>query len=194
MQDLDLGIKILLPHWPMWRWQVFTQWNFSHGCNFSCLGGCNPKYIRFSSGWVLQVLLTIAEAENIIFFIQAFYYWNYSSSFLLFLGKGFLYQSQILSPFKFSFAYIFDQPPRESLERILFFFVAYLDKIPKRLDRRYYVGDFMFSIEFRMMLLFECHIAHDLVDITTNKQGLWFRKTGEMAFQYFWWFLCTSKI
>jgi hypothetical protein len=45
-----------------------------------------------------------------------------------------------------------------------------------------------------MMLLFECHIAHDLVDITTNKQGLWFRKTGEMAFQYFWWFLCSSKI
>jgi len=45
-KDLDLGIKILLTHWPMWRWQVFTKWKFSNGCNFSCLGGCNPKYIR----------------------------------------------------------------------------------------------------------------------------------------------------
>jgi hypothetical protein len=30
----------------MWRWQVFAKWKFSNGCNFSCLGGCNPKYIR----------------------------------------------------------------------------------------------------------------------------------------------------
>jgi hypothetical protein len=24
----------------MWRWQVFIEWNFSHGFNFPCLGGC----------------------------------------------------------------------------------------------------------------------------------------------------------
>jgi len=46
-QDLDLGIKFWAIHWPMWRWQVFIDWKISHGCNFSCLGGCNPKYIRF---------------------------------------------------------------------------------------------------------------------------------------------------
>jgi pyruvate-formate lyase-activating enzyme len=25
---------------------VFTKLKFSHGCNFSCLGGCNPNYIK----------------------------------------------------------------------------------------------------------------------------------------------------
>jgi hypothetical protein len=88
------------------------------------------------------------------------------------LGKGFLYQSQILPPSKSAFAYISNQPPRESLERVFLFFVAYIDHIPKRLDRGYYVGDLLFSIEFRMMCLVECHVAHDLAEIAADKQGL----------------------
>jgi hypothetical protein len=55
VQDLDLGIKFWCIHWRMWKWQVFTKWKFSNGCNFSCLGGCNPKYIRFLS-WKLNVV------------------------------------------------------------------------------------------------------------------------------------------
>ncbi len=88
------------------------------------------------------------------------------------MGKGFYYQSQILPPSESTFAYISDQPPRESLERVFLFFVAYIDQIPKRLDRGYYVGDLLFSIEFRMMCLVECHVAHDLAEIAADKQGL----------------------
>jgi len=40
-----LGDKSLLTHWPTWRWQVFIEWKFSHACNFSCLGECNPKFL-----------------------------------------------------------------------------------------------------------------------------------------------------
>jgi hypothetical protein len=108
--------------------------------------------------------------------------------------RVFLYQSHILPPSKSTFAYISDQPPRGSLEKIFFFFVAYLDRISNKLDQGYYVGDLMFSIEFKMMCWVECHVAHDLDDITIDKHGLWLKKTKEMAFQYGWWFLCSSQI
>ncbi len=44
---MELGIKNLFNRWPMWKWQVFQKWNFLHGCNFPCLGGCALSTLGF---------------------------------------------------------------------------------------------------------------------------------------------------
>jgi hypothetical protein len=41
-----------------------------------------------------------------------------------------------------------------------------------RFDQGYYVGDLLYCIEFKMMCLVECHVAHDLVEIVADKHGL----------------------
>jgi hypothetical protein len=56
-----------------------------------------------------------------------------------FLGKGFLYQSQVdTTTLWICFCLHLWPTPRESLERVFLFFVAYKDQIPKRLDWRFF--------------------------------------------------------
>jgi hypothetical protein len=54
---LDLGIKFWLTHWPMWGWQVFTEWKFIDGCKFSCLGVDASIYNKRQSHCMMSCLL-----------------------------------------------------------------------------------------------------------------------------------------
>jgi hypothetical protein len=54
---LDLGIKFWLTHWPMWGWQVFSEWKFIDGCKFSYLGVDASIYNKRQSHCMMSCLL-----------------------------------------------------------------------------------------------------------------------------------------
>ncbi len=43
----------------MWRWQVFIEWKFSNGCNFSCLGWMHQYITKGKAITWWTVYLTI---------------------------------------------------------------------------------------------------------------------------------------
>jgi len=49
---------------------MFIEWKFLHGCNFPCLGGCNPKNIWLVDNWKLSILKEAKQGLEILFIVD----------------------------------------------------------------------------------------------------------------------------